>query len=123
MSLWLSLPPSLDPEAVFAEAIDASATPVVLATIARAGYLEEPPAWYMVDVAFVERFAAVVPLDTLKTTKGLEKMMVIRKGSRLSIQPVTPAELAERLAKAARSDPEMEVQLRADQAVPASRLA
>src|SRR5687767_11365151 len=54
----------------------------------------ESPAWYMVDVAFVERFPAVVSLETLKVTKGLEEMMVIKKGSRLSIQPVTRAEFA-----------------------------
>jgi len=46
----------------------------------------------MVDVAFVERFPATLPLETLKHTKGLEKMMVIKKGSRLSIQPVSKAE-------------------------------
>ena len=46
----------------------------------------------MVDVSFTERFREVVPLETLKTTKGLEKMAVIQKGSRLSIQPVTKAE-------------------------------
>ena len=80
-----------------------------LATIARAAYPDhfalkkghkyfdeagsaESPVWYMVDVAFVERFAAIVPLETLKSTPGLEKMMVIQKGSRLSVQPVTPAE-------------------------------
>jgi predicted RNA-binding protein with PUA-like domain len=33
-----------------------------------------------------------VPLETLKATKGLEKMVVTQKGSRLSVQPVTPAE-------------------------------
>jgi biopolymer transport protein TolR len=40
----------------------------------------------------------------------------------LDDRPVTPAELAERLAQAARRDPEMEVQLRADQAVPYGRV-
>jgi predicted RNA-binding protein with PUA-like domain len=50
------------------------------------------PTWYMVDLAFVERFPEVVSLETLKHTKGLEKMMVVQKGSRLSIQPVTRAE-------------------------------
>ena len=80
-----------------------------LATILRAGYPDpfalkkghkyfdpaskkESPTWYTVDVGFVERFPGVVPLETLKTTPGLEQMMVIRKGSRLSIQPVTKAE-------------------------------
>jgi predicted RNA-binding protein with PUA-like domain len=50
------------------------------------------PVWYMVDLAFVERFADTVSLETLKSSKGLEAMMVIRKGSRLSVQPVTKAE-------------------------------
>ena len=50
------------------------------------------PVWYMVDIAFVERFAYTVPLATLKTTPGLGKMMVTQKGSRLSVQPVTKAE-------------------------------
>jgi len=50
------------------------------------------PVWSMVDIAFVERFAETVPLATLKETKGLENMMVTKKGSRLSVQPVTKAE-------------------------------
>ncbi len=52
----------------------------------------DTPIWYTVDVGFKERFPALVPLDELKRTKGLEQMMVIRKGARLSIQPVTRAE-------------------------------
>jgi predicted RNA-binding protein with PUA-like domain len=80
-----------------------------LAEIARAGYpdqfswkkghkyydpksTKDTPIWYMVDLRFVERFPSIVPLDTLKQTRGLEKMMVIRKGSRLSVQPVTKSE-------------------------------
>src|SRR5678815_2375835 len=80
-----------------------------LAVIARAGYPDhfalkkghkyfdeagsaDAPVWYMVDIAFVERFPAVVPLETLKSTPGLEKMMVTQKGSRLSVQPVTASE-------------------------------
>jgi len=80
-----------------------------LAKIARAGYpdeyswkkghhyydpasTKEKPLWYMVDIAFVERFPDTLPLETLKHTKGLQNMMVIRKGARLSIQPVTKAE-------------------------------
>ncbi len=53
---------------------------------------KEEPIWVMVDVAFVERFPEVVPLATLKATKGLEQMMVTKKGSRLSVQPVTKSE-------------------------------
>ena len=52
------------------------------------------PTWYTVDLEFVERFPAVVPLETLKQTRGLDAMMVTQKGSRLSVQPVTRAEFA-----------------------------
>jgi predicted RNA-binding protein with PUA-like domain len=54
----------------------------------------DEPIWYTVDLEFVERFPAVVPLETLKKTRGLEEMMVNKKGSRLSVQPVTRAEFA-----------------------------
>jgi predicted RNA-binding protein with PUA-like domain len=52
----------------------------------------EAPRWFVVDVRFVERFAAVVPLAVLQTTPGLEGMLVTKKGMRLSVQPVTPEE-------------------------------
>ena len=48
--------------------------------------------WSMVDIRFVEKFAEVVPLETLKQTKGLEQMVVTQKGSRLSVQPVKKSE-------------------------------
>lgn len=52
----------------------------------------EDPIWYMVDIRFVEKFPQIVPLEALKKTPGLEKMVVTQKGSRLSIQPVTKSE-------------------------------
>jgi predicted RNA-binding protein with PUA-like domain len=53
---------------------------------------QSEPRWYMVDVEFVEKFPALVPLDLLKETEGLEDMLVIKKGMRLSIQPVTASQ-------------------------------
>lgn len=53
---------------------------------------EENPRWVMVDVRFVERFPALVSLAALRETPGLEDMMVLRKGMRLSIQPLTKDE-------------------------------
>ena len=50
------------------------------------------PTWYMVEIRFVEKFPGVIPLAALKATPGLEKMVVTQKGSRLSVQPVTPQE-------------------------------
>jgi predicted RNA-binding protein with PUA-like domain len=62
-----------------------------LAEVVREGYPEDDT-WSQVDIKFVEKFPEIIPLDTLKETKGLENMMVIRKGARLSIQPVTKKE-------------------------------
>lgn len=63
-----------------------------VANVVREGYPEKEEPWVMVDIGFVEKFPAVVPLDVLKTTSGLENMVVTKKGSRLSVQPVTKAE-------------------------------
>jgi predicted RNA-binding protein with PUA-like domain len=50
------------------------------------------PAWMMVDVGYVGTFKAPITLATLKSTPGLAKMLVIQRGSRLSVQPVSRAE-------------------------------
>ena len=50
--------------------------------------------WVMVDVKFKQEFPEVVPLAQLRTTPGLGAMLVIKRGMRLSIQPVTPEEFA-----------------------------
>lgn len=52
----------------------------------------DKPIWYRVDIKHVETFPEIVPLETLKAIPGLDKMMVIRKGARLSVQPVTRSE-------------------------------
>ncbi len=53
---------------------------------------KDDPTWFTVDIRFVEKFPAVVSLETLKATPGLGDMVVIRKGMRLSVQPVTREE-------------------------------
>ena len=63
-----------------------------IAEVTREGYPEKEAPWVMVDIKFVEKFPEIVPLETLKSTRGLEEMMVIRKGARLSVQPVTKSE-------------------------------
>lgn len=52
----------------------------------------DAPTWYMVDIKLLQKFSVPVTRDQLKATPELAEMMVLRKGSRLSIQPVTPAE-------------------------------
>jgi predicted RNA-binding protein with PUA-like domain len=50
----------------------------------------DEPRWFMVDLQLVERFADPIPLETLRGEKKLEGMELLRKGSRLSVQPVLP---------------------------------
>ena len=50
------------------------------------------PAWYMVDVAPVARFDPPVLREDLIGQKGLEEMLLLQRGSRLSVQPVAAKE-------------------------------
>ena len=52
----------------------------------------DAPTWLMVDVRAVERFPTLVTLETLRATAGLEEMLVLRRGNRLSITPVSADE-------------------------------
>lgn len=53
------------------------------------------PIWYAVDIGFVERFPEVVPLADLKANAALRSMMVVQRGMRLSVQPVTREDFEE----------------------------
>ena len=64
------------------------------------GAKKDDPRWLMVDVAFVERFESVVPLETLKKDAALTTMLVVQKGQRLSVQPVDAAHFARVVALA-----------------------
>jgi predicted RNA-binding protein with PUA-like domain len=50
------------------------------------------PTWYMVDIKHVQTFPEAITLESLKTIPGLAKMVLLQKGSRLSIQPVSESE-------------------------------
>lgn len=52
----------------------------------------EAPTWYMVDLRAVKKFLRPVTLAELRSTRGLEKMALLQKGSRLSVQPVSAVE-------------------------------
>lgn len=52
----------------------------------------DEPTWFMVDVRLLQVFPKPVTRDELKACVDLRKMMVIRQGARLSIQPVTADE-------------------------------
>lgn len=46
------------------------------------------PRWVMVDVRLIRKFPQPVTLDSLRDLKALKAMELLRKGSRLSVQPV-----------------------------------
>jgi predicted RNA-binding protein with PUA-like domain len=50
------------------------------------------PRWYRVDVAFDEKFKEVIPLAWLKEQPELEDCPLVRRGTRLSIMPMTDSQ-------------------------------
>jgi predicted RNA-binding protein with PUA-like domain len=52
----------------------------------------ENPRWYMVDIQLEKRLARPVSLESLREIPSLKNMELLRKGSRLSVQPVRKAE-------------------------------
>ena len=63
---------------------------------------QEAPRWMLVDVRFRKK-SALIPLAELRNHDELADMVVLRRGNRLSITPVTPAEwrfITEKLLKA-----------------------
>jgi predicted RNA-binding protein with PUA-like domain len=54
----------------------------------------DEPTWVMVDLQAVERLTHPVTLAELRTAKGLERMPLLQRGNRLSVQPVAPSEFA-----------------------------
>ncbi|MBI4432801.1 MAG: EVE domain-containing protein [Candidatus Omnitrophica bacterium] len=59
--------------------------------VVREGYPDstiKEAGWVMVDVEFVEKFKRFVALEELKADKKLQGMLVTKRGTRLSVQPV-----------------------------------
>ena len=50
------------------------------------------PRWDMVDIAYVRHLQRPLTLDELRKEADLKGMILLQKGSRLSVQPVTPLE-------------------------------
>lgn len=79
---------------------------VGIAEVARAGYPDftafdpedkhfdpksnpDKPSWYMVDVKFVRKLPRTITLKELKLHPQLEELVLLRRGNRLSIMPVS----------------------------------
>ena len=53
------------------------------------------PTWLVVDIKADQQFARPVTLAEIKQNPALEDMLLVRRGMRLSVQPVTQAEYQE----------------------------
>ncbi len=82
---------------------------VGLAKVLRAGYVDasaldpdsryfdsnsdpDDPPWRMVDIGFVTKLEQPVSRDSMKSEPSLSEMMLLQRGARLSVQPVTSRE-------------------------------
>ena len=67
---------------------------VGVAEVTREGYPEDSkdPTWYAVDITVREPFTTPVTLAAMRLEPALAGMMLLKKGARLSIQPVTADE-------------------------------
>ena len=52
----------------------------------------DAPRWFAVDIAFGEKFPQPVTLPELRAERSLGDMVLLQRGSRLSVQPVAAAE-------------------------------
>jgi predicted RNA-binding protein with PUA-like domain len=58
------------------------------------------PRWSMVDVELIQKFQTLVTLEQMKSDRELSSMLVVRRGMRLSVQPVEHRHFARVLALA-----------------------
>lgn len=54
---------------------------------------KEKPRWFCPEISFVKKFSRLIPLAELRESKELKNMVLLKKGSRLSVQPVSDKEL------------------------------
>lgn len=66
------------------------------------GSKRSDPRWFAVDIRLERELGRPLTLPELRAVPGLEDMVLLRKGSRLSVQPVTAEEwrIVSRLARA-----------------------
>jgi predicted RNA-binding protein with PUA-like domain len=49
----------------------------------------DKPRWFCPDIGFVKKFPTMVSLESLRQNKALEGLLLLQKGSRLSVIPVS----------------------------------
>jgi predicted RNA-binding protein with PUA-like domain len=54
----------------------------------------EKPIWFCVEIKYIKSFQRLLSLADLREEKSVSTMLVLKKGQRLSVQPVTEKEFA-----------------------------
>jgi predicted RNA-binding protein with PUA-like domain len=67
----------------------------------------DAPRWQTVKVEFVEEFARLISLEELKQEFSVDEILVVRKGNRLSVMPISEG-AAERVLKIIENNPVVE---------------
>jgi predicted RNA-binding protein with PUA-like domain len=52
----------------------------------------DDPRWFLIDIKLEHEFENPITLQELRAMRGLERMVLLKKGMRLSVQPVSAAE-------------------------------
>ena len=61
------------------------------------------PRWFSPDLQFVKKFKQIIALSEIRKQGQLKDMLLLKKGSRLSVQPVEPKDFRYIVAMAERS--------------------
>lgn len=64
----------------------------------------EKPIWFCVEVEYAREFKELLPLEKIRGEKSLSDMLLLKRGQRLSIQPVTPSQFSSLLKLAGEKD-------------------
>lgn len=49
---------------------------------------KEKPNWFCIQIKFLQKFPELISLEHLRSQKALAQMLVLKRGQRLSVQPV-----------------------------------
>lgn len=64
------------------------------------GSSEASPRWFCPELQFLKKFPSTITREDLSSNKALREMVILKKGSRLSVTPVTEDEYQEICAMA-----------------------
>ena len=64
----------------------------------------EKPIWFCVEVEYLREFKKLLPLEEIKKQKSLQDLLLLKRGQRLSIQPLSDKQYQNLLKAAGETD-------------------